>query len=63
MSALWKIAPQDAANNLVAVRKLNGETVTLFLSMETALEIVEEHNKAVEYIFKTCFGVSSEKNK
>lgn len=55
---LWNISPDDANKNIVTIRDRQGVAVAAPVGMETALELVHEHNEAVYRIMVPCLDIA-----
>lgn len=45
---LWEISPDDADKDAVTIRNTNGEIIAPGIMFETALELVNAHNRGIE---------------
>ena len=55
---LWEISPDAAVQDAVRIRTTSGECFTAPLPLESAIEIVNEHNRAVERALAAGLGIT-----
>ncbi|MFV0414298.1 MAG: hypothetical protein ACK5L3_13710 [Oscillospiraceae bacterium] len=58
---LWEISTDDASKDFVAIRATAGEIVVNYMDLEKALELVAEHNRAIECAL--CAGLNIQNSK
>ncbi|MFV0353477.1 MAG: hypothetical protein ACK5JF_14420 [Oscillospiraceae bacterium] len=55
---IWEISPDDAGKNFVSIYNTAGEPVAETVGFETALQLVREHNRAVERALAAGLGIA-----